>query len=599
MNDKKLKIQKVKGRAMLYWVGKKPIDSVESYPAQLVETIGDVKPLETPNYDTLENNWSNLLFHGDNKEILSTLLTNGFRGKVDLIYIDPPFDSKADYVRKVELRGTKSKLDGEEQTAIEQVQYEDIWANDNYLQFMYERLILLRELLSDKGTIYLHCDWHKSHHLRILMDEVFGSDNFLDEIVWNYGSPSGGRAAGSKFVKNHDNIFRYAKNREKRIENKQFLPYSEKYINDWFKYDDGDGRVYRRRMRQETGENVWHKQYLDESPGIPMPTVWTDIMQVYADPSAYKANSATELNYAYPTQKPEALLERIIEASSNEGSIVLDGFIGSGTTAAVAQKLGRRWIGADINKGAIQTTMKRLQKIGEEQGEQPKILHYRVNNYDFQQMSALRAIIVEKYGIGESKTDSYFDGTVGQRLVKIAELNKPVTKLDVQGIIDELKNRPDEDRDILLIGSGVELGVDALLKERQQLAGSVNKIEVKDIQTDGVIVAEPAEADVTIDRNGDKVAIKINSYISPTIIKRLDLDRSIFGEHIKDFRAQIDTVMIDTDYDGKTFNITHSDMPARKQDFVTSEYELDLPKTSKKVAIKIIDMLGEETLVVG
>ncbi len=105
--------------------------------------------------------------------------------------------------------------------------------------------------------------------------------------------------------------------------------------------------------------------------------------------------------------------------------------------------------------------MKRLQKIGEEQGEQPKILHYRVNNYDFQQMSALRAIIVEKYGIGESKTDSYFDGTVGQRLVKIAELNKPVTKLDVQGIIDELKNRPDEDREILLIGSGVELGVDA------------------------------------------------------------------------------------------------------------------------------------------
>ena len=183
--------------------------------------------------------------------------------------------------------------------------------------------------------------------------------------------------------------------------------------------------------------------------------------------------------------------------------------------------------------------------------------------------------------------------------VKIAELNKPITKLDAQGIIDELKNRPDEDRDILLIGSGVEMGVELLLAERQQLVGSINKIEVKDIQTDGVIVAEPAEADVSIDKQGDKVAIKINSYISPTIIKRLDLDRSIFGEHIRDFRAQIDTIMIDTDYDGKTFNVIHSDVPAKKSDFVAGEYELDLPKASKKVAVKITDMLGEETIILA
>lgn len=563
MSDKKLKIQKVKGRAMLYWVGKKPIDSVESYPAQLVETVGDVKPLETPNYDTLENDWSNLLFHGDNKEILSTLLTNGFRGKVDLIYIDPPFDSKADYVRKVELRGTKSKLDGEEQTAIEQVQYEDIWANDNYLQFMYERLILLREFLSDKGSIYLHCDWHKIHHLRILMDEVFGADNFLNEVIWSYDF--GGRPK-EFWPRKHDDILWYRK--------------SPKYF---FSLDDVERQEYKGNLHKYRGD-------VDAKSEGKTPTdVWDIALE----------NKMSHKITGYPTQKPEELLDRIIKTSSDEDSIVLDAFIGSGTAAAVAQKLGRRWIGADINKGAIQTTMKRLQKIGEEQGEQPKILHYRVNNYDFQQMSALRAIIVEKYGIEESKTDSYFDGTVGQRLVKIAELNKPVTKLDVQGIIDELKNRPDEDRDILLIGSGVELGVDALLQERQQLAGSVNKIEIKDIQTDGVIVAEPAEADVTIEKKGDKVAIKINNYLSPTIIKRLNLDRSIFGEHIKDFRAQIDTVMIDTDYDDKTFNVVHSDVPAKKSDFVEGKYELDLPKTSKKVAIKITDMLGEETLIIG
>lgn len=587
MSDKKLKIQKVKGRAMLYWVGKKPIDSVESYPAQLVETVGDVRPLETPNYDTLEKDWSNLLFHGDNKEILSTLLTGGFRGKVDLIYIDPPFDSKADYVRKVELRGTKNKLDGEEQTVIEQVQYEDIWANDNYLQFMYERLILLREILSDKGSIYLHCDWHKSHQLRFLFDEVFGGENFVNEIIWCYYGPGTDRQ--KEFTKKHDSIFVYAKSKGKHIFNDAAVrvAHDVKTVDNFKKGLGGSGFA-----AEEINDKIKEVYGEDANLNISgkIPEDWWEM----AIAARYPVDGIKRVGY--PTEKPWPLLERIIKASSNENSIVLDSFVGGGITAAVAAKLGRRWIGADINKGAIQTTMKRLQKIGEEQGEQPKILHYRVNNYDFQQISALRAIIVEKYGIEESKTDSYFDGTVGQRLVKIAELNKPVTKLDIQGIIDELKNRPDEDRDILLVGSGVELGVSALLKERQQLAGSVNKIEVKDIQTDGVIVAEPAEADVTIDKKGDKVVIKINSYISPTIIKRLDLDRSIFGEHIKDFRAQIDTVMIDSNYDGKTFNVVCSDVPAKKSDFVMGEYELDLPEGSKKIAVKITDMLGEETL---
>ncbi len=586
MSNKTLKIQKVKGRAMLYWVGKKPIDAVESYPAQLIETVGGTKALESPNFDILEKDWGNLLFHGDNKEILSTLLTNGFRGKIDLIYIDPPFDSKADYIRKVELRGVKQKVTGEEQTAIEQVQYEDIWANDNYLQFMYERLMIIRELLSDKGSVYLHCDKHKAHHLRFLLDEVFGADNFLSENIWYYRRWN---IAGSTFVNNHDNIFAYAKNKGKHIYNQLYIPKSSK--------SSGQGRAW----VSVIGEDGIRRSVLTEeaSKGVPMPDVWEldEGSSDFWDISMINPVGTERTDY--PTQKPEALLERIVKASSDEDSLVLDCFIGSGTTAAVAQKLGRRWIGADINKGAIQTTMKRLQNVMRDQKSDDSILHYRVNNYDFQQISTLRAIIIEKYGIEESKTDSYFDGVVGQRLVKIAELNKPITKLDVQGIIDELKNRRDENRDILLIGSGVELGVDSLIAERQQLQGSLNKIEVKDIQTDGIIVAEPAEADVTMARNGDRVSIKISSYISPTIIKRLNLDRSIFGEHIKDFRAQIDTVMIDTDYDGKTFNIVYSDIPAKKQDFVTGEYELELPKNSKKVAVKITDMLGEETLVIN
>ena len=173
---------------MLNWIGKKTIDINENYPAQLVETFqGDGKEIDLK-YQKLQQDWSNLLFHGDNIEVLVNLLQNGFRGKIDLIYIDPPFDSKADYIRKIELRGDEAgeKLEGEGHNRLEQKQYFDIWKNDDYLQFMYERLILLKELLSDKGSIYLHCDWHKSHHLRCLLDEVFGEDNFVNEIIWCY-----------------------------------------------------------------------------------------------------------------------------------------------------------------------------------------------------------------------------------------------------------------------------------------------------------------------------------------------------------------------------------------------------------------------------
>jgi DNA modification methylase len=584
MSDNKLKIPKNPGRPMLHWVGKRPLMTVQSYPAKLVETVGAKDAPQSPQYDVLQDDWRNLLFHGDNKEILSTLLVQGFRGKVDLIYIDPPFDSGADYVRKVELRGNRQKLEGEEQSTLEQVQYEDIWANDQYLQFMYERLILLRELLSEQGSIYLHCDWHKSHHLRFLLDEVFGQDNFLNEIIWCYTGPS---PTNDYFPRKHDSILSYRK--------------SANYI-----FNQGDIRVdYKASFTAVRGVHGKHEyeedQQLERHEKGKIPEDW------WSDMSNVSSWRGEMLDY--PTQKPEALLERIIKASSNPDSIVLDCFIGSGTTAAVAQKLGRRWIGADINKGAVQTTMKRLQKVVDGQAKANKLvednkpaatsmLHYQVNNYDFQELSGLRDIIIDKYGIEPTKTDRFFDGVVGERLVKIAELNKPVTKLDVQQILDELENRGEEARDIILIGSGKELGVDAMLAERQRIQGRPNKIEVRDVQADGLLVHDPAEADVAIDKSGGNVHVKINNYVSPTIIKRLDIDRTIFGERIGVFRTQIDVVLIDTNYNGKTFNITYSDVPAKKQDFVTGEYNLDLPKSSKKVAVKIIDMLGEETLIV-
>ena len=584
--------QQIKGRPMLYWAGKKPLGVIKNYPAQLVEKIGNIQNQEEiakPNYENLKDNWHNLLFHGDNKECLSTLLTSGFRGKVDLIYIDPPFDSKADYVKKIELRGIEKKLAGEEQSFFEQVQYTDLWKNDEYLQFMFERLILLRELLSEQGSIYLHCDWHKSHHLRFLLDEVFGEDNFVNEIAWYYRRWN---IAGASFATNHDSLYWYSKNKGNHTYNQMYIPKSAKSSAQgkaWKSIIDDNG--IRRSIQTD-----------EVTKGVPMPDVWSfdetgsDLWEISM------INPVGNERVDYPTQKPESLLERIIKASSNENSIILDCFAGSGTTLAVAEKLNRRWIGADCNKGAIQTTIKRLSKIKQEANKEnkkqeqktPDILHFRVNNYDFQERFALRKIIFEKYGI-EKINDSFFDGILGDELVKIVEFNKPLTRLEIQEIKDEIKNiRSEEARNIVVICSGQEVALESEIAKHNKIS-PINKIKIRDIQKDGLIAFEPAIADVSIIQNENKKIVEIKNYLSPTILKRLEIDKNLFEEQITDFRSQIDVVLFDFNYDGKVFNVCESDIPAKKKDFVKAKYELE---TTNKIAVKIIDMLGEETLII-
>ena len=572
---------------MLHWVGKKPLDVVRHFPAQCCESVGVKKPPAEPSYQKFAKADYNLLFHGDNKEILSSLLVSGFRGKIDLIYIDPPFDSGADYVRKVKLRGLSNgnengngngKITGEGHTLIEQAQYEDIWANDNYLQFMYERLILLRELLSEKGSIYLHCDWHKSHHLRFLLDEVFGDENFVNEIVWNYKS---GGVSNRYFAKKHDSIIVYSK--------------TQNYI-----FNVSKEKSYNREYKMYNFVGV--EEFLDTKPHFAENYGWYTLVNTKDTWSFDMVGRTSKERMDYPTQKPEALLKRIIKASSNEGSIVLDCFCGSGTTAAVAEKLGRRWIMADLNKGAIQTTIKRLQGIvtnkNDDLAEQngTGFIHYRVNNYDYAKQAELKQIITSKYGIQTDRKDLFFDGIVSGQLAKIIDLNKPLTRLDIQIIKDEIKNnRPDEERNITVFCNGSELEI---IKELAKEKNPVNKITVCDIQQDGVTTNQPAQAEVGIIKKGKKVTVKINDYISPSILARLEIERTIFDEQIDDFRAQIDCVLIDTDYDGKHFNIVASDLPGKKTDYIKSEYELTLPSANAKVAVKIVDMLGEETLLV-
>ena len=567
-----------KGRPMLNWTGKKALGSVKYFPAQLCETVGKGHPPIQPSHAAFaKSNW-NLLFHGDNKEILSSLLTTGFRGKIDLVYIDPPFDSGADYVRKVKLRGLPKKLEGEQYSSIEKTQYNDIWANDNYLQFMYERLILLRELISEKGSIYLHCDWHKNHHLRFLLDEIFGEKNLRNEIVWCYQDKfaTGGKALD----RNHDTIYHYSK--------------SDDYIGNEIRVPKPQPtrRALRKKINGETvdvtdesGQKVY-KEYSDKK----LDDVWNDIARSIAD---------TERT-GYPTQKKLRLAERIIEYGSNRGSIVLDCFCGSGTTAEAAEKLGRRWIVADLNKGAIQTTFKRLQNTAASgnglMSENRGFVHYRVNNYDFSQQDENRKIVVLKYGINIDRKDLFFDGTLGQHLVKIIDLDRPLTRLDIQTIKNELHvNRSDEERNITVFCNGLEEGAEEFIEKDK---APINKIHIHNIQDDNLVTDHPAEAEIQIRKRGKTATVKIINYISPAILARMSIDRSLFNEQIEDFRAQIDYVLIDKNYNGKVFKIHVRDFPEKRQDFIVGEYKLSLDKSGTRIAVKIVDMLGEEVLIV-
>lgn len=654
-----------KGRPMLQWVGKKPLSRVTAFPAQLVETFDPANELHCsgglrPSHD------SGQLFYGDNKEVLAHLLANGYRGKVDLIYIDPPFDSAADYVRKVTLRGKSAlaKIEGETYSLGEQVQYTDIWANDNYLQFMFERLILLKELLSENGTLWLHCDWHKSHMIRCIADEIFGPDNLRNEIVWKR---TGGRSDSTTFNHIHDIVFYYTKGNEMRF-NTQYVPHDPTYIEKYFTYTEADGRRFatidatQSGLRKGASGEPWRgfspaskgnhwkfhpseldrldadgkiywptkeggwprlKSYLDEVKGAAISTIWTDLKAV---------NSQAEEREDYPTQKPESLLERIIVTCSNPNDLILDCFIGSGTTAAVAQKLGRRWISCDINKGSIQTTSKRLQGIIREQldakrkaeekakgdlfGESktddsitPAALSFqvhRVNDYDLAiQHNEAVALACEHIGVTRTKTDAYFDGTQGKRLVKIIPFNHPLSPADLEQLKGELTARANEERDILLVCLGKELACDAWLNDwtRLRKRGDVpNKIEIIELRTDPkygkFMTHAPASAKVRVKRKKDELHITIEDFTSPTIIERLDSqDSRLFKAQVTDWRFMVDSVMIDPAYDGKVFSIALTDLPEKKADLVEGSYVLPAPEGETTVAVKITDMLGEEVLV--
>ena len=584
----------IRGYPELRWTGKRPFTGTPYYPAQLKESYGD---------DV--DGWRNKIYWGDNLQVMSHLLKD-YRGKVNLIYIDPPFDSKADYKKKIELRGKAATTDS---TTFEEKQYGDIWTNDEYLQFMYERLILCRELLADNGSIYLHCDWHKSHYLRNIMDEVFGNDCFQNEISWLYKT---GGASKTCWARKHDTLLFYSK----RIDGFIFNPIQEKsYMMHKYGFTKSDFKI-------------------DPENGLQYSMVFC--RDVWDLPSV---GSATDERVDYPTQKPEVLLERIIKASSNPGDLVFDCFMGSGTTQAVAMKLGRRFIGADINLGAVQTTTKRLLKVAEtlkqvqgdsaSQGnshagqtnchaeldsasqkdlfgnETPKQVPcdtfytgfevYNVNDYEFfrNELEAKR-LICEAMGMEQLTDSNVYDALYEGRKVSILGINRIATASEFAKLlsnvnISEWQERQKENptkpvEQITFVCMGHDPNLKAQFEEEVSKMGFKVDVEIIDLLRDKKDLRFKRDSDAKVIVKGGKLVIK--NFYPMNLLQKLSIEKT----DVSDWKELAESVFIDWNYDGVTFSPETTDIP-EKNELVKGEYEI--PKSAGTIHIKITDLISE------
>lgn len=607
--------------------------------------------------------WMNRLIYGDNLLAMQALLAGdpesglpSMRGKIDLIYIDPPFDSKADYRTKVTLPG----IDLEQKpTVFEQFAYADTWKDGtvSYLKMLYPRLALMRELLSDKSSIYVHIDWHVGHYVKILLDEVFGKENFVNEIIWQ-GAIGDTSAKNKKFIKSHDTILFYKKAKD-NIWSDIFQEYGETSLG-LYKYSDekgtyrlapidnpgGGGYFYELgfgekaprngyRMPKETAVN-WlkegqlivnsgkvpqRKQYMGE--GVRCRDVWSDINSLQGSE-----------NVGYTTQKPNVLLERIIKASSDENSIIADFFAGSGTTGAVAERMGRKWIMSDIGKPANLVMRKRLI----DQNAKP-FLYQAIGDYQkeafassklYRRVGDLAHVIMQLYGaipfvddqnpnrnlgyIKENRTLVVVDSP--SKLTGLAALKKAVEyrnsfmggwdKVVVLGwnftydITEAIQSLNDNKLEVLVIPPDL---LDKLKSKAgyKDLVGT-GKIRFSSLQ---YLSVKP----ITIESVGEeeKLNIELDNYVllSPDNIPLDDKDKEKLKELIaKDPLSLIEYWSVDPDYDGETFRSKWQDYRENEDNdgdpyHVIYKTQLIVPKVgNRKVCIKAVDVFGFESIVV-
>lgn len=484
----------------LVWNGKSAEVCTAVLPFQTLEHVDEPRA-ETRHQGELFDargrqlgGWTNKLIWGDNKLILSSLKAGALRRQIEdagglkLIYIDPPFDVGADFSMDIEIGGETFH---KEPNLLEQIAYRDTWGRgaDSFISMIYERLILMRDLLAEDGSIYVHCDWRVNSHIRGCLDEIFGADRFGNEISWKRSNPKSHISINFPVIT--DTIFRYSRS-ERYTYQQLFTKHDEAYVDTAYKHFDERGqyrllpllnpnpdrpnldyefldvrRVWRwSRDRMEDaykqglvvqlspGAVPQYKKYLEDSEGKTVTNLWADI-----------SGSLGNQDVAYPTQKPEALLERILKASSNEGDLVADFFCGSGTMAAAAEKLGRKWIATDLGKFAIHTTRKRLIGVQRElKAAEKNFRAFEVLNLGRYERQAylnvggrlsgqqkedalaakereFRELILRAYRAEPLQGDGFFHGGHAGRLVVIGPINLPVGRLFVEEVIVECRKR--------------------------------------------------------------------------------------------------------------------------------------------------------------
>ncbi|MHB1007358.1 MAG: DNA methyltransferase [Chloroflexota bacterium] len=615
-------------------------------PFQTVETVNESAQERQRTLDLFsvgrDPEWRNRLIWGDKKYVLPSLLPE-FAGKVDLVYIDPPFDTGADFSFVVDVNGESFT---KEPSIIEQKAYRDTWGRglDGYLQWFYESAILLHELLAERGSLYVHLDWHVCHSAKQILDEVFGGQGFLNEIIWQRTNAH--NISPRYYLRLHDVILYYAKSGSYTWR-PQFTEYSPQQLSRY--KPDGEGRLYtgqdltmsstsRARnfewrgskppanrgwaVSREELERLWVegriltktngtprldglKVYLDETEGKRATDLWMDVGRV--------GNTSAE-RVDYPTQKPEALLDRIIRASSNEGDLVLDCFCGSGTTAVVAEKLNRRWMAADLGRFAIHTTRKRLLSL-------PDLKPFVVQNlgkYERQAWQvaefgeaaesralAYRSFMLDLYRAKPLTGYAWLHGLKAGRMVHVGSVDAPISPGDVTQIAAEFRRA---------MGTGTEAprsnGIDVLgwdfafeLHEVAQQQAALAKIDMRFVRIPREVLEkraveqgdirffELAALAVNVATKGRAVTLTLSDFVIPPDDVPEEVRRAI-----SNWAQWIDYWAVDWDNKEDTFHNewqTYRTRQSRElQKSVSHTYEQ--PGTYK-VVVKVIDILGNDT----
>ncbi len=543
--------------------------------------------------ETYEDGWKNKLIWGDNKYVMSALLEK-FAGKIDLIYIDPPFATGSDFTVTTQI-GERNLDVTKEQSILEEKAYRDTWGKgiESYVAMMSDRLMIMKQLLSSRGTLYLHCDWHVNHYIRSILDDVFGPDSFINEIVWHYFGFK--RKTARNFPRKHDTILVYGIDDE-HTWHVQFKPHRPEYVARFKK--DKQGRLYRDDVNPTGGGR--RIIYLDDVEGDIVDSVWDDIPPV---------NPMGSERWNFETQKPERLLERIIKASSNEGGLVADFFCGSGTTLAVAEKLGRRWIGCDLSRYSTHITRKRLMEI--ENCKPFDILNlgkyerqlwqdFSFNGNEQTVYYEYLAFILKLYGVEPISGFSNIHGKNCKALVHVGSVDAPVT---IDEIIAALKECASAGvKELHVLGWEWEMGLHELIEKEAKREGVKlvlklipNEVmEAEAVRKGDVRFFDMAYLKTNIKSNGNQEAtVELTDFVIPNT----ELIPDEVRDKIKKWSDYVDYWAVDFNFQCDTFMnqwTSYRTRQDRSLKLKSDPYIYEKPG-KYRILVKVIDIFGIDT----